>query len=238
MSIVVSLVEGEKSTHPLNKTNEHVPRPPVTAHEPDLLRDAPIPRLALQTENLNSLIDRLHRHTPVRRPFATSDRQKSATRANMDHVVPDQSFRARRAGVLHQRPNSAPCTEDVASSYAEIRREVAPDFVEDPADFFLGGLGVVPGDLGGRVGGASDGVALPWEKEDDTAVGGSGVEEAHVTRGIVVREGDVGSGRRLDDGLVFGVIHGKKSVGEGTGSVDNSLRSVLDDGRGAMDKDK
>ena len=54
-------------------------------------------------------------------------------------------------------------------------------------------------DLGGRVGGAGDGRALPGEEEDDAAVGGGRVEEPHVGGGVVVREDDVDARRGAHD---------------------------------------
>ena len=103
-----------------------------------------------------------------------------------------------------------------------IWREVVLDLVEDELDVLLRRGGAVR-DLAWSVCGASDGDAQPRQEEDDPAVAGGRVEEAHAGRGVVVGQDDVDAGRGADDGLGRGVVHLTDGVREVTRGVDHTF---------------
>jgi hypothetical protein len=212
-----------RMTYPLDESDEHIPAPAIAAHKPQGFRHTPVSDPPTQSEHINSHINSLLRHRSVSRPFASSDRQQPAG-TDMQHMISDQSLRARSTWVPHQWPQATPGTQHITSADLNIRGQVPPHLLEDPADLLLGGTRFAF--YGGRrVGGAGDGVALPGEEEDDAAVRGRRVEQTHFAGRVVVRERDVDSGGGLYDRLVCRVIEGQQDIGEGPGGVDDSLRS-------------
>jgi hypothetical protein len=74
---------------------------------------------------------------------------------------------------------------------------------------------------------------LPWQEEYHTSIGCGRVKETHCSRGIIVRQGYVHSGGRLDHCIRFQVILGRvihleKCVREWTCSIYNTLRWTHD----------
>jgi hypothetical protein len=100
-------------------------------------------------------------------------------------VVPDETFGVLRIGITNQRSYPAPRRQHVSAPDLDIGRQVVLDFVEDPLDFFLGRNGVC-GHGSGRVGRSGDDDALPWEEEDDSAVGRGRVQETEILRPVVI----------------------------------------------------
>lgn len=67
-------------------------------------------------------------------------------------------------------------------------------------------------------------MTLPWEEEDDSAVGSSWIEQAHLLRAVVAGKHDVDTGAWAANLLHFRVVHLSDAVGEWTGGVDDALR--------------
>ena len=199
-----------KLAYPLDQANEHIPTPSIASDQPHLLRHAPALHSSLKTECFHSFINSLLRHRPIRRPLAARNRQKPRVR-DVNHVVPHKTLCAAGRGVPHERPQPAPCAQHVPAAYFDIRREVAADLLENPADLLFCRTGL-SFDCRRRIGRPRDGVTLPWEEENDAPVGGGGIEETHCAWGVVVRERNMYSGGCLDYRLVFRVVEGKKSI--------------------------
>jgi hypothetical protein len=174
---VIRQVTAASQTHPLYQSDEHIPAPTLTPHQPQMLRNTHVLDSPFQLKRLDSHIDSFLAHCTIRSPLAPRNRQQPAF-ADVDHMIPHQAFCTRRTRISHKRSQAAPRTQDVSPSHLDIRTQISPHLLEDPADiFFLRSW--LTGYCGRRVSRSSDGVSLPWEEEDDAAIGSSGVQETH-----------------------------------------------------------
>jgi len=79
-------------------------------------------------------------------------------------------------GIFDKWTNSGPSREDIPTADVNIWGQIAADLVKDPVDLLLSGEGVGC-NRGWSIGGAGDGVALPWEEKDYTAIRGTGIDQ-------------------------------------------------------------
>lgn len=141
---------------------------------------------------MDGCVDALLGHLTIRGPFAAGAGEEAGG-GDVDEVVADEGLGVLRLGVFDEGSDAGPGCEDVASADVDVGGQVVADFLKDPFDGFLIGERVL-GDGRGRVGGAGDGVALPGEEEDDSAVRGGGVDEAHLGGSVVAGEDDMDAG--------------------------------------------
>ena len=130
-----------------------------------------------------------------------------------------------------QWPDPAPSRGHVRPPHLD--REVVLDGLEDELDVLLARPGV-ESDLGFRVRGASDGVALPGQQEHHPAVFGLGHDHSESLDGVVVREGDVHAAAGRDEAPGFRVGHLPHRVRERATSVDDLLRADLKGSAGGL----
>lgn len=126
--------------------------------------------LGAEAEFLEGFVDGLFGHLAVGSPFAARDGDQAGLRGR-DEVVADEAFGLGFLGVADERADTGPGGEDVAAADGNVGLQVVLDFGEDPVDFFFAGDGVLV-DVAGGVSCAGNGITLPGEEEDDTAVGG------------------------------------------------------------------
>ena len=140
----------------------------------------------------------------------------------MDHVVPHEAGSVPGIGVLHEGSDTRPGGENVSPPDVNVAGEVVLDLAEYELDVTLAGPGA-GGDRARSVGGPGDGVTLPGQEEDDPAVTGGGVQQAHAGRGVVVGQHDVDPGRGTDDVSALSIVHLPDGVSEGPRGVDDTL---------------
>lgn len=137
-------------------------------------------------------------------------------------MVSHESLGALGLGVLDEGSDSGPGSQDITTADVDLGTKIVANLAEDPLDRLLVRQRC-RSDGRGRVGGASNGVALPGEEEDDAAVRGRGVDQAHLGRAEVTWQDNVDARRGSDDFLALLIVHLSDRVREGTGAVDDAL---------------
>ena len=137
-------------------------------------------------------------------------------------MVADKTLGRTRVGVTDKRTDTGPSSKHIASANIDFWLKVTLNLLENPVNLFLASNGI-PLDVTSGVCCTRNGVALPWQEEDDTTVRSVGIDETHVCRAVVARKDDVNTRARSDNFRHLLVVHFADGVGEGTGSIDDTL---------------
>ena len=129
--------------------------------------------------------------------------------------------------VFYQRSDSRPSCKHVASSYVDIWGQVMSNLGENPVDFILVGYRIL-GDLRRCISCTSNGVPLPWQEEDHSAVWGFRIDKSHLLRAIVAWKNHMNAGTGRNDLFDVLFIHLSDGVYERTCSVDDTFRFDLE----------
>mmetsp|Transcript_15186 Transcript_15186/g.48352 ORF Transcript_15186/g.48352 Transcript_15186/m.48352 type:complete len:390 (+) Transcript_15186:1152-2321(+) len=172
----------------LYEFDEQVVLVPLAPHERNVLCRA----LACVDEVLvaHHCVNDILRHLAIRGPLAARDEGDARGRMCRDDVIAGR--RRPRGGVwVHgERAPPAPGRKHVSAADAHVRREVLFHLIQDPLDLILGGGRATPG-LAFAIGGSNDGMVLPRQEEEEAAIRGVDVEQAHRRGRKVSREDDV-----------------------------------------------
>ena len=128
-----------------------------------------------EIEVLHSFVDSLLGRLAIGSPFPSRNCHEPTIR-DINKMVSYQRLSVFSVGVFDKRTNSGPGREDIPTTHVNIRGQIAANLVKDPVDLLLSGEGVGC-NRGWSIGGASDSVTLPWEKEDYTTIRGTGIDQ-------------------------------------------------------------
>ena len=176
---------------------------------------------SLQLEFLDGLVNGLFSHLSVSGPLATGHGKKSRFRGG-EQVVSDKTFRLGLLRVADKRTDTRPGGKNIAAANVDLWLQVVLHFLQDPLDLLLlcDWVGL---DIAGRISRTGNGVSLPWQEENHTAVRGARVDQTHVGRRVVARQDNVDSRARRDNFRHLLLVHLADRVGERSSSVDDSL---------------
>ncbi|KAI6752390.1 hypothetical protein HG530_013759 [Fusarium avenaceum] len=174
----------------------------------------------LDVEELEGLVDGVLSHLSVCGPLSSGAGEEAGGRG-CNEVASDEGFGVLRVGVLDES------SQNVLARQSRVGVQKLADLSENEVNVVLLRDRCTL-DLAGVVGGTGKSVSLPGKNKDNTAVRGGSVEETKTVGADALGEHDVHAGGGSDDGLARGVVHLVDGVGEGTGSVDDTLGADLE----------